>query len=81
MDGRVQGVWFRGACEEQAAALGVCGWARNLSDGRVEVVAEGEAEAVAALERWCHHGPPAAVVTSVEGYDVEPEGRGAFRVR
>ena len=41
VSGRVQGVWYRGTCADRAGAYGVSGWARNLSDGRVEVVAEG----------------------------------------
>ena len=46
VSGRVQGVFFRDACKAQADLLGVRGWAKNLPDGRVEVVAEGEANAV-----------------------------------
>ena len=64
--GRVQGVWYRGSCAERAKAVGVSGWARNLPDGRVEIVAEGELEAVDELVQWCHQGPPAAQVTGVE---------------
>lgn len=81
VSGRVQGVWFRGSCAEQARALGVHGWARNLPDGRVEVVAEGPPEAVATLERWCHRGPPAARVDAVEGTDEPPEALTSFLVR
>jgi acylphosphatase len=63
--GRVQGVSYRAATRAQALALGLTGHARNLDDGRVEVVACGEVHAVAALERWLWQGPPAARVDEV----------------
>ncbi len=59
-------------------AAGVAGWARNLPDGRVEVVAEGEPEAVERLEGWCRQGTPQAQVASVEAIDEEPEGLSGF---
>lgn len=63
--GRVQGVYYRAATAEQAQRLNVDGWVKNLADGRVEVVAAGEAEAVAQLARWLWQGPPAARVDAV----------------
>jgi acylphosphatase len=68
--GRVQGVWFRAATREQALKLGVCGYAKNLPDGRVEVLASGTDEAVAALEHWLWQGPPLAKVDSVARQDL-----------
>jgi acylphosphatase len=79
--GRVQGVWFRGSCQDKAHALGVAGWTRNLPDGRVEVVAEGDPDAVAELVEWCHKGPPLARVTGVEVQNEPPEGLHGFDVR
>lgn len=67
--GRVQGVWYRASCRRRALELGLNGWARNLPDGAVEVVARGPETAVNDLLVWCRHGPPAAVVTNV---DIEP---------
>ncbi len=64
--GRVQGVSFRQSTRDQARALGLDGWVRNLPDGRVEALAEGPPDALRALERWCHTGPPGAAVTGVE---------------
>ena len=65
VSGRVQGVCFRASTREQALALGLGGVARNLADGRVEVIACGDRQALDALERWLHRGPPAAQVEQV----------------
>ena len=63
--GRVQGVYFRAATAEEATRLQLDGWVKNLSDGRVEIVAAGEQPAIAALTRWLWKGPPAARVDAV----------------
>jgi acylphosphatase len=63
--GRVQGVFFRASAREQAVRLGVTGYARNLPDGRVEVLACGAPQAVAQLRDWLRVGPPRAEVTGV----------------
>lgn len=63
--GKVQGVWFRASTRAQAERLGLCGHARNLADGCVEVIAIGEADAIDALERWLHVGPPLSRVDEV----------------
>jgi acylphosphatase len=72
-------VFFRAACKDEADRLGVAGYARNRRDGRVEVVVEGSEDAVEALARWCHDGPPRAVVTKVESMTEQPEGLTSFR--
>jgi acylphosphatase len=64
--GRVQGVYYRAATADQAQRLSLDGWVKNLADGRVEVVAAGAPEAVAALARWLWEGPPGARVDSVQ---------------
>lgn len=66
VSGRVQGVFFRGAAQMEARRLKLCGRARNLEDGRVEVIACGAAGAVDALEHWLWKGPPAARVSDVQ---------------
>jgi acylphosphatase len=63
--GRVQGVWFRGATQREAGRLGLAGIARNLADGRVEVIASGEPAALRSLAGWLAEGPPLAGVDSV----------------
>jgi len=73
ISGLVQGVGFRWEYQRVAEAAGTVGWARNLADGRVEVLLEGPADAVASVEAWCHSGPRHAVVTRVESRD-EPLG-------
>ncbi|WP_257265648.1 acylphosphatase [Endozoicomonas sp. ONNA2] len=65
VEGRVQGVWFRGSTQERARRLGIGGWARNLPDGRVEVLMCGPAEAIAKLEQWLRKGPPLARVVNI----------------
>lgn len=78
--GKVQGVWFRGATREQARKLGVTGWAKNLPDGRVEVLMCGSAEAVALLQQWLYEGPPMARVTDVEVTDDEWRNFSGFTI-
>ncbi|WP_313927517.1 acylphosphatase [Pseudoxanthomonas sp.] len=65
VSGKVQGVFFRASTRERALDLGLSGRATNLPDGRVDVIAEGDAGALDALEAWLHQGPPAARVESV----------------
>jgi acylphosphatase len=62
----VPGVFFRQSTLLQAQSLGVKGWARNLSDGRVEAVFEGDKSAVQKLVDYCRHGPTAAKVENIE---------------
>ncbi len=81
VSGRVQGVWFRDSCREEAERLGVSGWARNLPDGSVEVVAEGGRDAVDGLVAWCRAGPPRARVTDVEVRAEPLEGLAGFTAR
>jgi acylphosphatase len=64
--GRVTGVFFRAAAQREARRLGITGWVRNRSDGSVEVLAEGEEEAVKEIVSWSHHGPSAARVDNVD---------------
>ena len=64
--GRVQGVFFRDFVRRQAESRGVTGWVRNLPDGRVEAVFEGEEGVVKALVEIVHEGPPLGRVTHVE---------------
>ena len=65
VSGRVQGVSFRYYTQQQARALGLAGYARNLSDGRVEVLALGDEAALEQFARWLAHGPALARVTDV----------------
>jgi len=65
VSGRVQGVFYRQSTVDEARRLGLAGWVRNLPDGRVEVLAEGEREGLEALARFCRRGPPAARVDDV----------------
>ncbi len=66
VSGHVQGVFYRASAQRQANALGLKGWVRNLPDGRVEAVFEGEPAAVERMLAWCRIGPPNAYVTDVD---------------
>jgi acylphosphatase len=75
VSGRVQGVGFRFFAEAAALREGLHGWVRNLPDGRVEALAEGEAEALERFERAIGHGPPGARVERVDVDHIVPSGR------
>jgi len=64
--GRVQGVFFRSETQDEAVRRNVAGWVKNLPDGRVEAVFEGEKENVEKLVEFCKRGPPGARVTKVD---------------
>lgn len=64
--GRVQGVFYRANTRETAERLGLSGWVRNMPDGSVEIVAEGDVKQLKALVDWCHRGPPGAKATGVK---------------
>lgn len=80
ISGRVQGVGYRYATVDTASQLGLSGWVRNLPDGRVEAIFEGAREIVEEMIRWCHAGPPAAVVQDVAVEYEQPEGLRGFEV-
>jgi acylphosphatase len=81
VSGRVQGVGYRYFVLRQADLLGVSGYARNLSDGSVEVVAEGSEAALADLEERLREGPSFAEVTRVTREAIAERGSGGFHVR
>ena len=72
--GRVQGVWFRASTRDEALRLGLHGYAGNLADGRVEVLAVGDAESIDQLANWLRRGPPLALVEAVERRDADVGG-------
>lgn len=78
--GRVQGVFFRAEARARADSLGLAGWIRNLPDGSVEALFEGEPELVESMVAWCRRGPSGADVDEVEARAEEPAGEGEFRV-
>src|SRR5512133_153500 len=75
ISGRVQRVGFRWFAIEAASREGVTGWVQNLPDGRVEVLVEGDAEAVERFERAIRSGPPSARVDAVDTDILAPTGR------
>ena len=82
ISGRVQGVGFRAFAETQAAIEGLHGWVRNLADGQVEVLLEGDAQAVDRAEAKLRRGPAGARIQDVVVDDVPPSGRATgFAIR
>ena len=81
VSGRVQGVYYRQSTREQAQRLGLAGWVRNLPDGRVELVAEGEAEALQQLADWLAQGPSEARVSAVALTEQPLQGLKGFSIR
>lgn len=79
--GRVQGVGYRYFALQEAQALGLAGFARNLADGGVEVLAEGPDEALAAFEARLKLGPAFAKVTGVERTSAPARGDEGFHIR
>ena len=80
ISGKVQGVFFRASTREQAQRIGLRGYARNLPDGSVEVLAVGTDDAIRQLERWLQHGPPHARVDHVERSTAEVDAGDGFSI-
>lgn len=82
VSGRVQGVYYRQTTLKVAAELEVSGWVKNLMDGRVEALIEGDADAVDTMVEWCKKGPSSAKVTQLENFEEEYKGEfEKFRVK
>ncbi|MFW6044535.1 MAG: acylphosphatase [Planctomycetota bacterium] len=82
IEGHVQGVFFRGSTRRRARSVGVDGYVRNLPDGRVEAVFEGNERTVKDMVNWCHQGPSSARVDSVDIEWTNPTGEfSGFNIR
>ena len=81
VSGTVQDVFYRANTRDAANEHGVSGWVRNLDDGRVEAVFEGDESSVEAVVEWCHTGSPRARVEAVEVEYEEPNGIEGFEIR
>lgn len=79
IEGRVQGVWYRGWTVREALARGLAGWVRNRRDGSVEAVFSGPADQVHDMLRACDDGPPAARVLRVSVEDCPPPAQPGFQ--
>lgn len=71
--GKVQGVFYRKFTKQKAIELGLKGWVKNTDNGDVEILAQGNKEAVEQLSEWCRQGSPKAEVKDVEVKDIEPD--------
>ena len=80
ISGKVQGVWFRANTKKQADQLQITGWAKNLPDGRVEVVAYGDVAAIRQLHAWLKQGPELAIVSEVTYEELDWQKKDDFVV-
>jgi acylphosphatase len=80
VSGKVQGVWYRDSTRRKAEVLLLNGWARNLTDGRVEVVAFGEQVAIAEFVVWLKQGPPLAKVEAVQSETIAWQACDGFAI-
>jgi acylphosphatase len=79
--GRVQGVFFRAETRDRARSLGLSGWVRNVPDGTVEAVFEGDRERIESILGWCRQGPALAQVDEVQVEWLEPTNEEGFAAR
>ena len=82
VSGKVQGVYFRAWVFDQAKSLGLTGWVRNLREDQVEILAQGDAQALAALKERLPQGSPLSRVTTVDAEMIEyDKAYDAFQIR
>jgi acylphosphatase len=82
VSGRVQGVFFRHSTRVEAASNRLNGWVRNMDDGRVEAVFEGDPQDVKRMVEWCQKGPDGAHITAVDvNWDEAPEHMSSFYIK
>ena len=81
ISGKVQGVGFRFHAHEEAVKLGLKGWVRNLSDGRVEILVSGNEKEIKDMIKWAHRGPQTARVEKVEVQDTNEAPTEAFYIK
>ena len=81
VSGLVQGVFFRASTQTRARELGLAGVAKNLADGRVEVVATGAPHVLMQLHEWLRHGPPSARVEAVVREELPEQPHAGFVIR
>lgn len=80
VSGKVQGVFYRKSTVEKAKRLSLCGWVKNNADGSVEILAEGDKQAIDMIINWCKTGPKNALVSNVEIHKVSIHGYSDFRI-
>jgi len=80
VSGKVQGVFYRASAQKQAMLLGIDGYAKNLADGRVEVLAQGEEQGLQEFVRWLHQGPEKSRVAQVETEVVKQQAHIGFMI-